>query len=135
MTNAPLRLAPSLTGRRAFSPFRSAFNAGRNAAGYPWLACCLLFLISGATSAQVGGGPPRIRNVYIPSDQLKVLFDDSSKGVLMPREKILALWHDAQRRDESKRSIPPADTVLTRAAYEVRLSDHEFHVTGRIRIA
>ncbi|MFO7908356.1 MAG: DUF1559 domain-containing protein, partial [Pirellulaceae bacterium] len=53
----------------------------------------------------------------------------------MPREKILALWHDAQRRDESKRSIPPADTVLTRAAYEVRLSDHEFHVTGRIRIA
>ncbi len=99
-----------------------------------WLAACLLCLFSPSVSAEVTRGPPRIRNVYIPADQLKLLFDDSSKGVLMPRAKILALWEEAQRRVPSQ-TVPPTDAVLSQAAYEAQLDDHQLRVTGRIRIA
>ena len=102
--------------------------------GCLWLGLCMLGVPPSPAAAQVTGGPPRIRNVYIPSDQLKVLFGSSSKGVLMPREKILALWHDAQSHDRSE-VVPPADAVLTQARYEARLDEHELHVTGRIQIA
>ena len=102
--------------------------------GCLWLASCALSLPPSPAAAQVTGGPPRIRNVYIPSDQLKVLFGSSSKGVLMPREKILALWHDARSRDRSE-VVPPADAVLTQATYEARLDEHELQVSGRIQIA
>ncbi len=72
--------------------------------------------------------------MYIPADQLKLLFDSSSKGVLMPRDKILALWQEAQRHVQSQ-TVPPADAVLTQATYEARLDEHELRVTGRIQIA
>ncbi|NQT17749.1 MAG: hypothetical protein HQ582_33645, partial [Planctomycetes bacterium] len=74
-------------------------------------------------------GPPRIRNVYIPADQLKVLFGSSSKGVLMPRDKILALWREGRSHVQTE-TVPPADAVLAQAAYEARLADHELRVTG-----
>ncbi|MFW6170286.1 MAG: hypothetical protein ACODAD_07340, partial [Planctomycetota bacterium] len=128
-------LAPARKGPRAFMKARNAFDITRKTVSHPWLACWLLCLLASTASAQVNSGPPRIRNVYIPADQLKVLFDDSSKGVLMPREKIVALWHEARERAESDKSIPPADAVLTQATYDARLRDHELHVTGRIRIA
>ncbi len=79
----------------------------------------------------VAGGPPRIRNVYIPSDQLKVLFDSSPKGVLMPREKVLALWQEAQRNVQAG-AVPPDEVVLTRATYDARLDERELRITGRI---
>lgn len=62
----------------------------------PWLAICLLCLVP-SSLPQIAKGPPRIRNVYIPSDQLEVLFGSSAQGVLMPREKILTLWEEGQR--------------------------------------
>ncbi len=99
-----------------------------------WLAYYLPCLHPSPASAEVTGGPPRIRNVYIPADQLKVLFGSSSKGVLMPRNKILALWHEAQNHVQAE-TVPPADTVLAQATYEARLDDHELRVTGRIQIA
>ncbi len=98
------------------------------------LAAGSLCLSPLGASAQVTGGPPRIRNVYIPSDQLKVLFGSSSKGVLMPRDKILALWQEAQSHIESQ-TVLPADAVLTEATYDARLADHELRITGRIEIA
>ena len=82
--------------------------------------------------AQVLGGPPRIRNVYIPSDQLKVLFGNSSQGVLMPREKILALWQEARTNEQARMELP-ADTILTQANYRARLDAHELRITGRIQ--
>ena len=94
----------------------------------------MLCLLGSASSAQVAKGPPRIRNLYIPADQLQVLFDNKSKGVLMPREKILALWQKAQRQVEPQ-ATPPADTVLTQATYEAQLDEHALRITGRIRIA
>ncbi|NUQ63300.1 MAG: DUF1559 domain-containing protein [Pirellulales bacterium] len=98
-----------------------------------WLVS-LLCLLPCSASAQVTHGPPRIRNVYIPADQLEVLFGSSSKGVLMPREKILALWEEAQRQEKTQ-TVPPADAVLSQAAYEAHLEKHELRVTGRIQIA
>ena len=99
-----------------------------------WLACCLLCLVPSWASAQVTHGPPRIRNVYIPADQLKVLFGSSSKGVIMPREQILALWHQAQSHLQSEADAP-TDTVLGQATYQAELADHELRVKGRIQIA
>ena len=99
-----------------------------------WLAFYLLCLHPSPASAQVTDGPPRIRNVYIPADQLKVLFGSSSKGVLMPRDEILALWREARSHVQTE-TVPPADAVLAQAAYEARLDDHELRVTGRIEIA
>jgi hypothetical protein len=72
--------------------------------------------------------------VYIPADQLKVLFGSSSQGVLMPRDKILALWQKAQGHVQAQ-SVPPADTVLAQATYEARLDDHQLRVSGCIQIA
>ena len=99
-----------------------------------WLAAWLLSFVPLSASAQVTHGPPRIRNVYIPADQLKLLFDDSSKGVLMPRAKILALWEEAQRRVSSQ-TAPPADAVLSQAVYEAQLDAHELRITGCVDIA
>jgi len=65
---------------------------------------------------------------------LKVLFGSSSKGVLMPRDRVLGLWRDAQRQVQSQ-TLPPADAVLAQAAYEAQLDDHELRLTGRIQIA
>jgi len=84
--------------------------------------------------AQDANGPPRIRNVYIPDDQLTVLFGNSSKGVLMPRERILALWKKGRRHTQVE-TVPPADAVLAQATYEAQLEDHQLRVTGRIQIA
>ena len=99
-----------------------------------WLAAGLLCLLPRQASAQVTHGPSRIRNVYIPADQLKLLFKSSSKGVLMPRDEILDLWEKAQRRVPSE-TVPPVDAVLSSAAYEAKLDDHELRVSGRIQIA
>lgn len=99
-----------------------------------WLALCLLCAPAASVSAQVTHGPPRIRNVYIPADQLQLLFDSSSKGVLMPRDKVMALWREAQRHG-SAQPAPPADVVLSQAAYEAQLDDYELRMSGRIRIA
>ena len=99
-----------------------------------WLALCLLCVPAASVSAQVTHGPPRIRNVYIPADQLQLLFDSSSKGVLMPRDKVMALWREAQRHG-SAQPAPPADVVLSQAAYEAQLDDYELRMSGRIRIA
>ncbi len=98
------------------------------------LAVCLLCLFPPVASAQVTHGPPRIRNVYIPADQLNLLFGSSSKGVLMPRDKILALWEEGRRRKPPEKT-PPADAVLSQASYEAQLDDHELRLTGRIQIA
>jgi len=127
MSNDQPGIDPPMTGGSRVSP-------GYRLLACPWLASCLLCLVASPASAQVTHGPPRIRNVYIPADQLKVLFGSSSKGVLMPRDKILALWHEARSHVASE-TVPPADTVLAQAAYEARLDDHELRVTGRIRIA
>ena len=107
-----------------------------------WPAWCVLCLASAQAVAEtaarattrIAGGPPRIRNVYIPSDQLKVVFGSSARGVLMPRAKILALWRDVQGHEQSK-AVPPADAVLTQATYEARLDEHEMQITGRIQIS
>jgi len=98
----------------------------------PWILVAIL--LAAPAAAQVTHGPPRIRNVYIPADQLDLLFDNSSNGVLMPREKIRALWQEAQRRDPTQ-EVPPADAVLGQATYEARLADHELRIVGRIQIA
>jgi len=113
-------------------PFRAVGTAwnGRPTA----VLLCLLFLFPFLASAQVTHGPPRVRSVYIPADELKLLFDSSSKGVLMPRDKVLALWQEAQRHAPSP-TAPPADAVLSQAAYEARLEDHELRMTGRLQIA
>ena len=113
-------------------PSRAGFRERRRVLACLWLAVfCMAAL---PAEAQVTGGPPRIRNVYIPSAQLKVLFGDSTKGVLMPRDKIVALWQQAKTHEQSA-AIPPADAILTQANYEARLDAHELQITGQIAIA
>ncbi len=106
----------------------------RNIFAAAWLAACLLCLLASPVSAQVVQGPPRIRNVYIPADQLDLLFEDSSRGVLMPRDKILSLWEEGRRLAPAQ-AHSPADAVPTRAAYEARLEDRQLRLTGCIHIA
>ena len=113
---------------------RSAPSEWHRVFVFLWLAAGLLCLLPRQASAQVTHGPSRIRNVYIPADQLKLLFKSSSKGVLMPRDEILDLWEKAQRRVPSE-TVPPVDAVLSSAAYEAKLDDHELRVSGRIQIA
>ena len=100
-----------------------------------WLALGLLCSCPVSASAQVVHGPQRIRNVYIPADQLELLFDGSSKGVLMPRDRIMALWEEGQRQTAAAAAAPRLDEILSQAAYEARLEDHELRMTGRIQIA
>jgi len=112
-----------------------AFNETRQvrsrAVGGMLVIICLFASCVPSVLAQVSGGPPRVRNVYIPSDQLEVLFGSSSQGVLMPREKIMALWQEA-RAAERDQAASPADTILTQATYHARLDAHELRITGRI---
>ena len=114
----------------------------RHAGGVAVTAACLIGIWAVSAVAQVPGDsvpgdpvpgdPPRIRNVYIPSDQLKVLFGNSSQGVLMPREKILALWREARAAEQGLQELP-ADTILTQASYLARLDVHELRITGQIQ--
>lgn len=114
-------------------PPRAGFRVTCRVPACLWLAAALC-LAASPSDAQVTSGPPRIRNVYIPSDQLKVLFGNSAKGVLMPRDKIVALWQQAKAHDPSL-AVPPADAVLIQTDYEARLDAHELQITGRITIA
>lgn len=116
------------------APLRKAWSTAWRVLAGLWLASCLARVLPSPARAEVTQGPPRIRNVYIPADQLKVLFGGSSQGVLMPRDEILALWHRARRHGRPE-TPPPADTVLAQAAYEARLGDHELRLTGRVEIA
>jgi prepilin-type processing-associated H-X9-DG protein len=97
-------------------------------------AACLLGLLGSHAAAEVTQQRPRIRNVYIPADQLKVLFGDAAQGVLMPRDKVMALWRKA-RSQAAAETAPPADAVLVGAVYEAHLDEHELRVTARLRIA
>lgn len=100
-----------------------------------WLAGCLACLVLFAAWAEgAEGPPPRIRSVYIPAEELKVLFDSPTKGVLVPRDKVLTLWEEAQRRAPSQ-PAPPAGAVMPQASYEAQLADGELRMTGRIQIA
>lgn len=108
-------------------------NAGYRAAGIWCLVICLLCLLPHYVVGQIPDGPPRIRNVYIPSDQLEVLFDDASRGVLMPREKLMALWREAQRHAQRQAGLP-VEVVLTRAEYTAQPGEHCLQMTGRIHI-
>ncbi|TVS17816.1 MAG: DUF1559 domain-containing protein [Planctomycetaceae bacterium] len=98
--------------------------------------CTRVFLLTCILASQASGDesqrPAWIRNVYIPADQVKVLFGSSSQGVLMPRDKILDLWQKA--RSETSPATAPVDAVVTQAAYEAELEAHELSVTGRIEI-
>ncbi len=104
----------------------------RHLAARLWLAWLVCFLTATAW-AQDMSRPPRVRNVYIPSDQLKVVFGDGAKGVLMPRDQILSLWQQAQRAGGDQ-ATAPADAVLSQASYQAYLDEHELRITGRIRI-
>lgn len=101
----------------------------------PFAGALVLLLICLLVSQAAGDEhrrPAWIRNVYIPADQVKVLFGDSSQGVLMPRERILELWERA--RSETAPETVPFDAVLTQAAYEAELEQHQWSVSGRIQI-
>lgn len=100
-----------------------------------WLAGCLACLVPLAAWAEgAEGPPPRIRSVYIPAEELKLLFDSPAKGVLVPRDKVLALWEEAQRRAPAP-PAPPAGAVMPQASYEAQLADRELRMTGRVQIA
>jgi hypothetical protein len=98
--------------------------------------CTRAFLLTCILASQASGDesqrPAWIRNVYIPADQVKVLFGSSSQGVLMPRDKILDLWQ--KTRSETSPETAPVDAVVTQATYEAELEDHQLSVTGRIEI-
>ncbi len=114
--------------------YHTALGAWHRVLACAWLSIALACVAPLPASAQVSHGPPRIRNVYIPADQLELLFENSSKGVLMPREEVLALWKEANLRTPPG-SVPPVDVVPAQAAYEAHLGDHELRLTGRIQIA
>ncbi len=98
----------------------------------------LLALIIGLLlSSAVGRRSPTGRRGSATSTsrpiRLELLFANSSKGVLMPRDKVLALWKEAQRHAPPP-PAPPAGAVLSRAVYEARLEDRQLRVTGRVRV-
>ncbi|MFZ1933466.1 MAG: DUF1559 domain-containing protein [Thermoguttaceae bacterium] len=98
------------------------------------IAACFLCLSPPPLCGEVTHGPQRIRSVYIPADQLQLLFANASKGVLMPREKALNLLLEARRHARSQ-VVAAADAVLSQAAYEAKLGDCELRFTGRLQIA
>ena len=85
-----------------------------------------------SATAQTPTEPARIRNVYIPSDQLNILFGDASQGVMMPREKILELWQDARAAGQQQAEFP-ADSVLTQASYRAHLDANALRISGQIQ--
>jgi hypothetical protein len=112
------RFCPS----RRFRPFR------------PFLATTLcLALLSHFATAQTDKGPPRIRNVYIPQEDLEAIFGEGNKGTLMTRQEFQELWEKAVGRGEPP-ALPPADAVLTRARYDAELAEHELRVTARVQL-
>ena len=81
--------------------------------------------------AHVTHGPPRIRNVYIPADQIELLFANSSKGVLMPRDKVAGPLEERPSAMLRRRRRRRRAAVLSRAVYGARLEGRQLHVTGR----
>ena len=92
------------------------------------LGCCRLG--PGTPVAHVTHGPPRIRNVYIPADQIELLFANSSQGVLMPRDKVSGPLAGGPAPCAAAAGAA-GGAVLSRAVYEARLEDRQLHVTGR----
>ena len=76
---------------------------------------------------------PRIRHVYIPADEVKIVFEDSSQGVLMSRDEIVALWREAQQREAAAEALP-GEALLASAVYEGELDEHQLRLTGRLEV-
>jgi hypothetical protein len=81
--------------------------------------------------AQTDKGPPRIRNVYIPQEDLEAIFGEGNKGALLTRDEFNAMWKKAHGEIPL---LPPVDTVATRARYEADLTEHELRIHARIQI-
>ncbi len=91
-----------------------------------------LILLPGDAVAQTDKGPPRVRNVYIPQDNLETLFGEGNKGTLMTRQEFQELWEKAHGRELPM--TPPVDGLITRARYEAALAENELHVTARLQL-
>src|SRR5207249_4265036 len=68
-------------------------NESRNLSGY--LAALLLVVLAAPVGAQTDKGPPRVRNVYIPQQELEAIFGEGNKGALLTRDEFQALWTKA----------------------------------------
>src|SRR5262245_28313878 len=84
-----------------------------------------------AVFAQTEKGPPRVRHVYIPQQDLETIFGEGKKGALLTRDEFKELW---QKAHGELQQLPPADAVPTRAHYEAELADHEIHITAHIQV-
>src|SRR5262245_41280540 len=84
-----------------------------------------------AVFAQTEKGPPRVRHVYIPQEDLETIFGEGKKGALLTRDEFKELWQKAHGESPQ---LPPADAVLTRARYEAELAEHEIRITAHIQL-
>ena len=85
----------------------------------------LLALVAASATAQTPAtnpaSPPasesKLKEIYIPYDQLEKTFTDGGKGVFLPYKEFLDLWNqlNIKRTDEEK--APPTDGVISKAEY------------------
>ena len=95
---------------------------------------CMLGVFGPQASAQQTGAAAYVRNMYIPADQLKIVFGTSARGVLMPRDKVLSLWQKGRNKGPVE-AMPPAGAVLSQAVYDAHLAEHELRIAAHIHVA
>jgi hypothetical protein len=91
---------------------------------------------SAGTSVAPGAGDlgpaPEFRHVYIPADDLEVLFS-GKPGTLLPRKEFLDLWRKAHPAGRVVASTEPNELLLLGADYKGTLGTDELAIDGVFR--
>lgn len=95
-----------------------------------WLACALAALTMPTAQARSQG--PDFRHVYVPIEDLDVLFG-SKKGVLLTKGEFLELWKKAYP-DGKPRAAAPDDLFLTGGNYTATVAGDALKIKGELDI-
>ena len=97
----------------------------------PKLLVALVLVPTISVRAQNGEEPLRIREQFVPLDQLDAVLPNDRRGVMLPREEFRKLFDRAER---NRRAMPnlPAPLLITAATYDAQPTARSLSVTARI---
>lgn len=74
---------------------------------------------------------PGIRRVYVPVDELNLIFDRDKKGVLLPKAEFAKLYNLARDHAE-KTARQPAGIVLSDVEYSARVANEQMLISAMV---
>lgn len=96
------------------------------------LTCATHLFAQPPAPKPVNGDPP-VRRVFVPVEDLNVVFDRDKEGVILPRAEFLKLYAAATKNTEATPNVPNG-IIVSQAEYSARVQDDQLVVTATIQL-